>query len=57
MAPGGTFVRARQEPVSVYPDSVAHAGWVYKQSKHLKFWRKRWMVLISVFGSDSQGGS
>ena len=33
--------------ISVYPDNVAHAGWVYKQSKYLKFWRKRWMVLLT----------
>lgn len=28
----------------LYPDSVFE-GWVWKQSKHLKIWKRRWLVL------------
>lgn len=38
--------KSKGGPVTVAADSVAHAGWGYKQSKHFEIWRKRWMVLL-----------
>jgi len=31
--------------IGVMPAHVAHEGWVYKKSLHLKLWRSRWMIL------------
>jgi len=36
---------AEPSPASASCSQVNHAGWVRKQSKHLKRWRRRWMVL------------
>eukprot|EP00928_Gymnodinium_smaydae_P063048 TRINITY_DN46746_c0_g1_i1.p1 TRINITY_DN46746_c0_g1~~TRINITY_DN46746_c0_g1_i1.p1 ORF type:complete len:204 (+),score=38.30 TRINITY_DN46746_c0_g1_i1:80-691(+) len=41
--------------------SVMHEGWVYKRSRHLGLWRRRWMVLtfeheLLTFEDDTQRG-
>mmetsp|Transcript_13963 Transcript_13963/g.30383 ORF Transcript_13963/g.30383 Transcript_13963/m.30383 type:complete len:218 (-) Transcript_13963:31-684(-) len=36
-----------REDVRVEQAEIAHEGWVWKRSRHLKLWRRRWMVLTT----------
>jgi len=44
----------------IYPDSLLE-GWVWKRSKHLKKWRRRWLVLMpdhfATYKARSPGGA
>mmetsp|Transcript_146007 Transcript_146007/g.257424 ORF Transcript_146007/g.257424 Transcript_146007/m.257424 type:complete len:171 (-) Transcript_146007:175-687(-) len=49
------------EAIRVDRASVAHEGWVWKQSRHMKLWRKRWMILtidrqLLTFEDENQRG-
>eukprot|EP00747_Dinoflagellata_sp_TGD_P165165 gnl/TRDRNA2_/TRDRNA2_186085_c0_seq1.p1 gnl/TRDRNA2_/TRDRNA2_186085_c0~~gnl/TRDRNA2_/TRDRNA2_186085_c0_seq1.p1 ORF type:complete len:205 (+),score=36.29 gnl/TRDRNA2_/TRDRNA2_186085_c0_seq1:50-664(+) len=50
-----------RENIRVEPCAVVHEGWVWKRSRHLKLWRKRWMMLtvdmeLLTFEDSSQRG-
>merc|ERR1719352_2242613 len=34
-----------KEAIRIDTASIVHQGWVWKRSRHLGLWRKRWMVL------------
>mmetsp|Transcript_58752 Transcript_58752/g.149082 ORF Transcript_58752/g.149082 Transcript_58752/m.149082 type:complete len:123 (-) Transcript_58752:63-431(-) len=35
--------------IVIHPDDVVKQGWLVKQSKHLKEWRRRWFVLTPQY--------
>jgi len=48
-----------KEAIRIDAASIAHEGWVWKRSRHLGLWRKRWMVLtidrhLVTFEDDRQ---
>jgi len=48
-----------KEAIRIDAASIAHEGWVWKRSRHLGLWRKRWMVLtidrhLLTFEDDNQ---
>eukprot|EP00743_Colponemidia_sp_Colp-15_P001076 GILK01001187.1.p1 GENE.GILK01001187.1~~GILK01001187.1.p1 ORF type:complete len:126 (-),score=15.73 GILK01001187.1:153-530(-) len=42
---------------SITPDSILKEGWLFKQSKFIKEWRRRWFVLTAthLYSFKSQG--
>merc|ERR1711874_427036 len=35
--------------IKIDPDSIIKSGWLLKQSKYLKDWRRRWLVLTKNY--------